>query len=94
MIVMNEHTDMVAALARALRREAQADYCVAESGAAGPPDGIRRSFKNGECWLAAVGPAGERTAHIALNPFLTRKEHMIEFSRCSLVLLLELIEQE
>jgi PncC family amidohydrolase len=87
-------TEMVAALARALRREAQADYCVAESGAAGPPDGVRRSFKNGECWLAAVGPAGERTAHVALNPFLTRKEHMIEFSRRALVLLREVVEAQ
>ncbi len=85
-------TEAVTALARALLREAGADYCVCESGAAGPPDGIRRSFKNGECWLAAVGRSGERTAHVALNPFLTRKEHMIEFSRRALVLLRETVE--
>lgn len=85
-------TEMVVALARALRREAQADYCVAESGMAGPPDGTRRSFKNGECWLAAVGPHGERTEHVALNPFLTRKEHMLEFSRRALLLLRGVVE--
>jgi nicotinamide mononucleotide (NMN) deamidase PncC len=84
--------EMVALLARSLREQALADYCVAESGAAGPPDGIRRSFKNGECWLAAVGPTGERTEHVMLNPFLTRKEHMLEFSRRALALLRGVIE--
>jgi nicotinamide mononucleotide (NMN) deamidase PncC/nicotinic acid mononucleotide adenylyltransferase len=85
-------TGIVSALARALRDQALADYCVAESGAAGPPDGVRRSFKNGECWLAAVGPDGERTEHVALNPFLTRKEHMLEFSRRALLLLRKVVE--
>jgi PncC family amidohydrolase len=83
--------EMVGGLAEAMLREARADYCLAESGMAGPPDGLRRSLKSGECWLAVAGPGGTLTRHVALNPFLTRKEHMIEFSRRGLELLREVV---
>ena len=86
--------EMVAALAQALRRESAADYAVAESGMAGPPDGIRKSLKNGQCWIAVAGPNGVQTELVALNPFLTRKEHMIQFSRRALQLLRKTLERE
>jgi nicotinamide mononucleotide (NMN) deamidase PncC/nicotinic acid mononucleotide adenylyltransferase len=79
--------EMVSALAQALRREAAADYCLAESGMAGPPDGIRRSFRNGQCALALAGPNATRGEEVRLNPWLTRREHMLEFSRLALWLL-------
>ena len=87
-------SDMVTALAKALRREAAADYALTESGSAGPPDGIRHSLKNGQCWIALAGPNGVQTEHVALNPFLTRKEHMIQFSRRALQLLRKTLESE
>ena len=83
----------VIALARALRREAAADYALVESGMAGPPDGVRRSLKNGQSWLAVAGPEGESTELISLNPFQTRREHMIHFSRRALSLLRKVLEQ-
>ena len=54
---------------------------LAESGMAGPPDGERRSLKNGESWLALAGPQGVKTRMIRLNPFLTRREHQLRFAR-------------
>ncbi len=82
----------VLALAKALKREAAADYALVESGMAGPPDGVRRSLKNGQTWLALAGPDGEQTELIVLNPFQTRKEHMIHFSRRALSLLRKTLE--
>lgn len=79
--------ELVAELAKALRRESKADYALAESGMAGPPDGIRKSLKNGQCWVALAGPDGVQTELVSLNPFLTRREHMIQFSRRALILL-------
>ena len=84
---------MVAELAKALKREAAADYALTESGMAGPPDGLRRSLKNGQCWLALAGPGGVQTEPVALNPFLTRKEHMLQFSRRALQLLRRTLER-
>ena len=85
---------MVSELAKALRREAAADYALTESGMAGPPDGLRRSMKNGQCWIALAGPAGVQTELVSLNPFLTRKEHMLQFSRRALQLLRKTLERE
>jgi PncC family amidohydrolase len=78
--------EAVAALAQAMRREARTDYALAESGMAGPPDGQRHSLKNGQCWLALAGPAITRSAHIALDPFLTRREHQLRFALHALAL--------
>jgi nicotinamide mononucleotide (NMN) deamidase PncC len=86
--------EMVGALAQALRVESGADYAVAESGMAGPPDGIRKSLKNGQCWLAVASATGVQTELVSLNPFLTRKEHMIQFSRRALQLLRKTLEKE
>jgi len=83
----------VRALAKALRREAAADYALVESGMAGPPDGVRRSLKNGQTWLSVAGPDGEQTELIVLNPFQTRKEHMLHFSRRALSLLRKVLER-
>ncbi|HUJ75411.1 MAG TPA: CinA family protein [bacterium] len=79
--------EAVTALARALRAQSQADYALVESGMAGPPDGIRRSLKNGQTWLAVAGPQGVETELVSLNPFLTRREHMLLFSRRAIALL-------
>jgi nicotinamide mononucleotide (NMN) deamidase PncC len=80
-------------LAQALRRKAAADYAIAESGMAGPPDGIRKSLKNGQCWIALAGPDGVQTELVSLNPFQTRKEHMLQFSRRALLLLRKTLER-
>jgi nicotinamide-nucleotide amidase len=85
--------ETVGELAKAMLREAKADYALAESGMAGPPDGIRKSLKNGQCWIALAGPEGVQTELVALNPFLTRKEHMIQFSRRALMLLRKTLEK-
>ena len=76
-------------LARGLLAQGGADYALAETGMAGPPDGLRRSIKNGRCWLAWCGPEGHRTRRVDLNPFLTRREHRLVFSREALALALE-----
>ena len=77
------------ALALAMREASGADFALAESGMAGPPDGTRRSLKSGLCWFALAGPQGVTTRMVELNPFLTRKEHQWRFARFGL----ELMEQ-
>ncbi|UCE86590.1 MAG: CinA family protein [Deltaproteobacteria bacterium] len=72
--------EVVTQLACALRREADTDFAIAESGMAGPPDGRHRSLRSGECWLACATPSGAYTDHIQLHPFATRREHQLQFS--------------
>jgi nicotinamide-nucleotide amidase len=72
--------EMAGALAQAMRREAGADYALAESGMAGPPDGERHSLKQGECWVALATPEDVLTEPVRLNPFLTRQEHQLRFA--------------
>jgi PncC family amidohydrolase len=79
--------EAVAALAQAMREAARTDFALAESGMAGPPDGERRSLKNGLCWFACAGPGGTRNESLQLNPFLTRREHQLRFSLHALDLL-------
>ena len=76
----------VLALAQALRGAAQADFALAESGMAGPPDAARRSLKYGHCSFALVGPRGSHSASLQINPFLTRREHQLRFARHALLL--------
>jgi nicotinamide mononucleotide (NMN) deamidase PncC len=63
-----------------MRGQGGTDFALAESGMAGPPDGKRRSFKNGLFHLALITPKGEHTHHAQFNPFLTRKEHQHLFA--------------
>jgi PncC family amidohydrolase len=72
--------EMAVALAQGMREQAGTDFALAETGMAGPPDGRRRSFKNGLCHLALVTPKGVHTDRIRLNSFLTRREHQLAFS--------------
>ena len=71
---------MVLALARGMREQGGTDFALAESGMAGPPDGRRRSFKNGLVHIALVTPKGEHSHQAQFNPFLTRREHQHLFS--------------
>lgn len=77
---------MAAALAEGMAREAGTDFALAETGMAGPPDGSRRSMKNGLCHIALATPAGTRTASLQLHPFQTRREHQLLFSIRALAL--------
>ena len=79
--------EAAAALAGAIRKQAGADFALAESGMAGPPDGSRRSLKYGLCWFALDHPAGGHRESIQLNPFLTRREHQLAFARHALSML-------
>jgi nicotinamide-nucleotide amidase len=72
--------EMVAALARAMRRAAGTHFGLAESGMAGPPDGRHRSLRNGECFIACDTPAGTFAMRVAENPFETRREHQLRFA--------------
>lgn len=72
--------EMATALAQGIREQARTDFALAESGMAGPPDGRRRSFKNGLCHVAFITPKAVHTAQLQLNPFLTRLEHQYGFS--------------
>ncbi len=76
----------VEALAGAMRGEAGADYALAESGMAGPPDGSRRSLKYGTCWMACAGPHGVSSEPVHDNPWRTRREHQLRFARRALAL--------
>lgn len=75
---------MVKALAAAMRDKAGTHFSLAESGMAGPPDGRRRSLKNGQTWVALASPNGIESSRIELNPFLTRREHQLIFAKTSL----------
>ncbi|MCZ6627221.1 MAG: CinA family protein [SAR324 cluster bacterium] len=72
--------EMVTALAKGMREQAGTEFAFAESGMAGPPDGRRRSFKNGCCHMALVTPKSVHTEVLQLNPFLTRREHQLSFT--------------
>jgi nicotinamide mononucleotide (NMN) deamidase PncC len=63
-----------------MREAAGADFALAESGMAGPPDGKRHSLKQGECWIALATADEVRTEPVRLDPFLTRQEHQLAFS--------------
>ena len=71
---------MAVALAEGIREQAGTDLALAESGMAGPPDGVRRSLKSGLCHIALVTPTKTHTTEIHLNPFLTRREHQLRFA--------------
>jgi len=58
---------------------------------AGPPDASRRSLKYGHCWVAIVGPHGQRSTLLQLNPFDTRREHQLAFAREALALAAEFV---
>ena len=68
------------ALAQGMRAQGATDFALAETGMAGPPDGRRRSFKNGLCHIALVTPKAVHTERIQLNPFATRREHQYRFA--------------
>jgi len=72
--------EMVTALARGMRATAGADFALAESGMAGPPDGKRQSLKQGECWMAFATADSVLTESVSLDPFLTRQEHQLAFA--------------
>ena len=82
------------AMASAMAREAGSAYALAESGMAGPPDGKRKSMKNGQCWIALASPAGVKSELVELPPFLTRKEHQFGFASRALSLLRGQLEGE
>ncbi len=71
---------MVEAMAMAFRQQAQTHFCLSESGSAGPPDGVRKTRTQGQCWLAWADRATVKSTHIACNPYLTRREHQLSFA--------------
>ncbi|MDH4120247.1 MAG: CinA family protein [Deltaproteobacteria bacterium] len=72
--------DMAEWMARGLRAASGADWALAETGMAGPPDGERKSMKNGLCYLAVTGPGGTLHRQVELPAFLTRREHQLAFA--------------
>ena len=77
--------EMAMQLARNVQIRSGADYVLAETGMAGPPDGAHHSLKNGQCWLALATPTTLHHTHLALSPFLTRREHQSAFALHALV---------
>ena len=71
--------EMAKGLAEGIREKAAVTFGLAETGMAGPPDGIRRSLKNGQCHIALATPEATHCASITLGPFLTRREHQMTF---------------
>lgn len=71
---------MAIALAEAFQKQTNAAIVIAETGMAGPPEGYRRSTKNGQCFLAMVSAQGIHHTFIQCNPFLSKKEHQLQFT--------------
>ena len=67
-------------LAKAFRKQSNADFVLAETGMAGPPDASRHSTKNGQCCLALVSEAEELERVLALSPFFTKNQHQLLFA--------------
>lgn len=80
---------MAHGLAAGMAIATHADYTLAETGMAGPPDGIHRSGKNGLSHLALITPQGRVSTQVQTNPFLTRGEHRLLFTLKALVWLLD-----
>ena len=86
------------ALARKFQQKTGSDWVLAETGMAGPLSPERRSRKNGLCFvaLACKGNSSKkvrvRSMKIECNPFLTKKEHQLQFSIRTLGWFLEQLE--
>ncbi|MGK5091997.1 CinA family protein [Deltaproteobacteria bacterium TL4] len=74
---------MAMGLAQAYQAQTNADIVLAETGMAGPPDGYHRSSKNGQCCLALMVKGVPYHTLIQSNPFLSKKEHQLQFSACA-----------
>ena len=74
---------MVQALAEGLATASGAELILAESGMAGPPDGLRRSSKSGHSHLALLDVSRGRTLTRAVeaHPYATRGEHQRFFAQ-------------
>ena len=92
-----EHESSVSAelaveLAWSLLNQSGADWALAETGMAGPPDGSSRSSKQGLCHLAIAhrnmdseGPAILTQSFVVqANPFLTKQFHQLHFAQAAL----------
>lgn len=84
--------EMAEALAEAFREKVGADWVLAETGMAGPIEGIRRSQKNGQCHIALASAQGTRSMVFKANPFLSKKEHQLHFAMAALEFLEKTIE--
>ena len=86
------------ALAINLQARTGSDWVLGETGMAGPLSPERRSRKNGLCFVALAGKGNFskkgwiRSMMIECNPFLTKKEHQLQFSIRTLRWFLEQLE--
>ncbi|MBF0237776.1 MAG: CinA family protein [SAR324 cluster bacterium] len=85
--------EMAQALAKALKRQSNANIVVVETGMASPPDNRHHSPKNGECYLCVI--VGRRMSHrrILGSVFLSKREHQLVFAIQALNFLLELLRK-
>jgi len=79
--------EMAAALAQAMRQVAGSQLALAETGVAGPPDGTRKSLKNGSSVVALAHPNGVEVQTLSLPAYLSRQEHQRRFALAALRLL-------
>ena len=79
-------------LAKVFQEQSQADFVLAETGMAGPPEGNRRSRKQGQCEIALATPKSLRHLHHQSPFFLTKKEHQLRFAFAALTWLRDTLE--
>lgn len=78
-------------LAKSFQQQTQADFVLAESGMAGPLEGIRQSQKHGQCEMVLITPESCSLQSHQSNPFLSKKEHQLIFAKTALQWLLEFL---
>ena len=81
--------EMALQLAEAFQQQIQADFVLSETGMAGPPEGVRHSNKQGQCYLALAIPGNTKHFFYQDNPFLSKKEHQLLFAAAALKWLLQ-----
>ncbi len=80
-------------LAKSFQEQSQADFVLAESGMAGPPEGNRRSQKQGQCEMALATSHTLRHVHHQSSLFHTKKEHQLRFAHAALEWLRDTLEK-
>lgn len=85
--------DVVQAISEYVRSDLEADWCVGESGTAGPTGGETRNRTPGYVALSVTGKDGTKTAELETGSS-DREDNMLAFTKAALELLLSAVEEK
>jgi PncC family amidohydrolase len=86
--------EIVTKIAQNVRNTLKADYCICESGTAGPTGGNTQNRQPGYCALAVSGPSRTNSKEVETSLGTDRQANMVAFAREALLLLEETLKQD